>query len=80
MKVNELPEDTNLTNIQVRLPKDILELFEKSCGGEEVMYIAGPNMGEFFMSPDSKESKTRRLYPLPTGIFPTDIIEWEVVE
>jgi hypothetical protein len=80
MKVNELPEKSNITNVKVKLPVDALEKYKKYAGGEEEMWIVGWTMGDFFMSSDGKDKKSRRLYPMPESIKPQDILEWEVVE
>lgn len=78
MKVSELPENTNLTKVKVRLPKDVLKKYKEYAGGEKEMYIVGSMMGDFFLSPTIK--KERRLYPMPLGVIPEDILNWEVVE
>ena len=80
MKVKELPEDTNITKVKVRLPEDVLQSFKDCLGGEPEMWIAGQIMGEFFISPNSPETKERRLYPLPFPYLPNIILEWEVIE
>lgn len=82
MLVKELPEGTNLTEIKVILPDDVLEKYKAYCGGEKEMYIAGSMMGDFFLSPNPKTDGKgeRRLYPMPETIDPSDILEWEVVK
>lgn len=84
MKVSELPEDTNLTLVKVRLPDDVYQEFQKYAGGEKEMYIAGGVMMEFFMSPHSKDhidengESYRQLYLLPPQYTPSQILDWEV--
>ncbi len=81
MLVKELPKDTNLTKVKVKLPPNVLELYQKYAGGDEEMWIAGGMMGDFFLTPQSPEIKgQKRLYPMPEPINPNDILEWEVVE
>ena len=85
MKVSELPENTNLTLVKVRLPDDVYREFQNYAGGEREMYIAGSIMMEFFMSPHAKDhvdengSSYRQLYPLPSRYTPKHILDWEVV-
>jgi len=79
MKVKELPKNTNLTTIKVKLPKKVLIEYKAYCGGEEEMYVVGDMMGDFFMSPFPSDTKgERRLYPMPISVNPKDILEWEV--
>lgn len=80
MKVKDLPENTSLATIKVRLPKKTLVEYKAYCGGEEQMYIVGSMMGDFFLSPVSPETKgEKKLYPMPPSVVPQDILEWEVV-
>jgi hypothetical protein len=80
MKVSELPENTNLTEVKVKLPSEVLKDFKNYMGGEQEMYIIGFTMGDFFLSPQPKSIKERRLYPLPPHIEASNILDWEVVE
>jgi len=81
MKVSELPEDTNLRDIKVELPDDVLEQYQEYCGGEKQMYVVGSMMGDFFLSPDpyNDGKGKRRLYPMPLAVIPQHILGWEVV-
>lgn len=85
MKVKDLPPGTNLAAIKVQLPDDVLKQYLSYGGGEGIMYIAGDAMGDFFLSPHhpghlNEEGKEyRRLYPMPEGVNPLDIMEWEVI-
>jgi hypothetical protein len=80
MKITDLPDNFDLTDTLVELPENVLKQFKNFAGGEKHMYIVGATMGDFFMSPDKKGSKKRRLYPLPLSVEPRDIADWEVVE
>jgi hypothetical protein len=81
MLVKELPEDTNLTKVKVRLPESDFELFQNYAGGEKEMWIAGYYMDTFFLTPVNPGSESKKnLYPLPEGLTPTSILDWEVVE
>lgn len=80
MTLKELPEGTDLTKIKLVLPDNILTLYQEYWGGEKEMYIVGELMGDFFMSPNSKEEENRRLYPLPASVLPIDMLDWQVVE
>lgn len=80
-KVNQLPENTNLTKVKVKLPDNVLKDYKDYCGGEPEMWIVGDLMGDFFLSPLHPDTKgERRLYPMPINVVPSDILEWEVVE
>lgn len=78
MKVKDLPKDQDLLNIPIILPDEVLKQYQDYCGGEKVMYIVGPIMGDWFMSPQPPGPKERRVYPIPIGVSPQDILEWEV--
>lgn len=81
MKVNELAKDNNLTKIKVKLPESIFESYKNYLGAEPEMWIVGYMMGDFFLSPDAPSTKGNRiLYPMPLGVIPKDILDWEVVE
>jgi len=79
MLVKDLPEGTNLINVKVILPDDVLKAYKDYCGGTRKMWIVGNTMGDFFMSPHIPTKKgSRRLYPMPININPKDILDWEV--
>lgn len=81
MKVKELPQDTDLTTVKVELPNNVLTKYKNYVGGEKEMYIVGNMMGDFFLSPFPKTTKGDRvIYPMPLGVFPEDILEWNVVK
>lgn len=44
------------------------------------MWIGGHLMGDFFMTPDPPDEKSRRLYPMPELVEPSHLLECEVVE
>ena len=80
MLVKELPEGTNLTLVKVKLPEAALESFKGYAGGEPEMWVAGPMMGDFFLTSNARGDEKKRLYPFPVNLEPSDILEWEVVE
>lgn len=81
MKVKDLPEDTDLSTVLIELPDEVLEQYQDYAGGEKRMYIAGQMMGDFFMSPMKPHpKKSRPIFPMPLGVEPSDILEWEVVD
>jgi hypothetical protein len=81
MKVKDLDESVNLQKVKVKLSSDVLKVFKDYCGGEEIMFIAGPMMGEFFMKSTKKgKDGNYQLFPLPGQYEPENILEWEVVE
>lgn len=78
-KVKNLPEGTNLVKVKVILPDDVLKAFKAYAGGTRKMWIVGYTMGDFFLSPNMPSKKgSRRLYPIPIGILPNQILNWEV--
>ena len=81
MKVSELPNDKDLSDVLIELSDEVLEDFKAFLGGEKRMYLVGETMGEFWLSPDPKaEGQKRRLYALPMGYVPSDILDWEVAQ
>jgi len=80
MLVKDLPKNTDLAKIKVRLPAPVLASYKRYCGGEPEMWIAGSTMGDFFLSPHPPSGGERRLYPMPIDVQPSDILKWEVVE
>lgn len=81
MKVKDLPETTDLGDVLIELPDEALAAFEDYLGGEKKMYLVGEMMNEFWMSPNPPKPNgkgNRRLYALPMGYQPSDILEWEV--
>lgn len=47
---------------------------------KSTMWIAGVIMGEFMLSPNSPDEKTRRLVLLPEKMHPSILLECEVVK
>ena len=81
MKVKDLPVDTNLTTVKVKLPDDVLRtLQEESTGSAPEMYIVGYFMGNFFLSKDAPSENKCVLCPIMDIIEIATILEWEVVE
>lgn len=81
MKVKELPKDTNLTKIKVKLPDDVLKAYKEYAGGEPEMWIVGSMMGDWFLSPIAPGIKgKRRLYPMPISVEPFHILDLDVAE
>lgn len=80
MKLSDLPPDTDISAIPVKVPAKALRAFRAYAGGEPVMYPAGDCMGYgFMMSPQPPGAGDRRLYPLPPTIDQTDILKWTIV-
>jgi len=85
MLVKELPEETNLKAIKVELPDVVHQLYIDYCMHpgpvEKQVWLVGSMMGDWWVSPDAPgQPGSRRLYPMPMGIYPSDIMDWEVVE
>ena len=80
MKLKDLPGNTNVLKLKLKLPKIALQEFKEYLGGETEMYIVGPMMGDFFLSPMPPDIKgERRLYSLPISIETSELLEWEVI-
>jgi len=82
MKVKDLPDDTIVEKVLLRIPDDIFtsnELIRLSAVPEQEVYIVGGVMGDFFISNQHPDVKgNRRVYPL-MGAEDT-IDEWDVIE
>jgi hypothetical protein len=77
MKIKDLPTDTNLQQIQVKLPKNIYMASSLPMYGikNKFVYLMGFVMGDFFVKTDLKSSK---IYPMFWSTIPSDIKEWEI--
>lgn len=80
MKIKDLPKDTNLQKIKVKLPKNIYNassLPNYNIKADTPVYLQGWVMGDFFVKINLKSSQ---IYPMFWSYTPTDIDSWEVVE
>ena len=78
MKIKDLPDNTNLQYVPVRLPDDIyfassLPAYRKK---NVPVYLWGWIMGDFFVK---LNPKSRKIYPMYWASMPENIKEWEVV-
>lgn len=81
VRLKDLPPNTNLVNIKVKLPAKALKTFISYGDGEKEMYPVGAVMGYgCMMSPDKPGTSERRLYPLPPEISQTEILEGKIVQ
>jgi hypothetical protein len=78
-KIKDLPKDTPLADVKVRLPKDVYERSSLPMYNLKnvPVYLIGWMMGDFFVK-TNKASGT--VYPMFWSSIPNDINEWEVVE
>lgn len=78
VKINDLPKDTNLQGIKVKLPKHIYTSSSLPMYGikNKPVYLQGWVMGDFFVKTDLKSSQ---IYPMFWSFVPSDFQEWEVV-
>jgi hypothetical protein len=78
VKIKDLPQDTNLQNIRVKLPKHIYASSSLPMYGikNKPVYLQGWVMGDFFVKTDLKSSQ---IYPMFWSFVPSDFQEWEVV-
>lgn len=80
MKARDIPPDTDLTQILLKVPAKALRAFRAYGGGEPLMYPVGDCMGYgFMMSDEPVGADKRRLYPLPPEVSRTDLLDWTVV-
>lgn len=81
MKLKELPADTDVLGIKIRLTLELKEAYENySSKGESEIYLVGDMMGDWFISPNSKNDSRRSLYPMPLSVDPADFLECEIIE
>ena len=78
VKIKDLPKDTNLQGIKVKLPKHIYTSSSLPMYGikNKPGYLQGWVMGDFFVKTDLKSSQ---IYPMFWSFVPSDFQEWEVV-
>jgi hypothetical protein len=78
VKIKDLPQDTNLQGIKVKLPKHIYTSSSLPMYGikNKPVYLQGWVMGDFFVKTDLKSSQ---IYPMFWSFIPSDFQEWEVV-
>lgn len=80
MKASDLPPDTNLTCVLLKVPAKALRAFKAFGGGKPLMYPVGDCIGAgFMMSPQPPGKGERRLYPLPPEVEAFDLRGWTVV-
>lgn len=70
----------NLTRVKVKLPKDIVASMKAFSNAKSTMWIAGNIMGEFMLSPDNPDEKSRKLVPFPENTQPSCLLSCEVVK
>jgi len=81
MKVKELPEETNIVGLHVRIPDHVFNsgLIQLSGIPQQDVYIAGSIMNDFFVSTISNKTKgKRRVYPL-MGMEDT-LLDWDIID
>jgi hypothetical protein len=78
-KIKDLPPDTNLQNVAVKLPEELY--YASSLPLSKVdnvpVYLMGWTMGDFFVKINREDT---RIYPMFWISVPEDIEEWEVVD
>jgi hypothetical protein len=78
LKIKDLPKDTNLQNLKVKLPRHIYE--SSSLPLYKIknvpVYLMGWVMGDFFVKTNKKSTQ---IYPMFWDFLPSDFKEWEVV-
>lgn len=78
IKIGDLPENTDLKIVKVKLPKHIYKASSLPMYGikNKPVYLQGWAMGDFFVKTNFKSTK---IYPMFWTCVPSDIKEWEVV-
>lgn len=78
VRIKDLPKETNLQKIKVKLPKEVYEA--SSLPYYKIknvpVYLQGWIMGDFFVKTDITSSK---IYPMFWNVVPNNIDNWEVV-
>lgn len=79
IRICDLPEEANINEFAVRLPKHIYRSSSLPIYGIKnvPVYLQGFVMGDFFVK-IKKEST--QIYPMFWGFIPEGIENWEVVE
>jgi hypothetical protein len=85
MKLRELPDDTNVLDVKLKVPEKELAAYREYCGTEvnDEVYVVGTLMGDFFISnePRTRDGQGKRqIFPMPESIQPEDLLDWEVAE
>jgi hypothetical protein len=78
MKIKDLPENTDLQKIKVRLPESTYLASSLPMYGikNKPVYLQGWVMGDFFIKLSPKDTK---IYPMFWSFVPSDLKEWDVV-
>lgn len=86
MKVKDLPDNSDLFNMKIKLTPELQQLYaDYSSKGEDEIYLVGPLMGDWFISPHPPDhvkengEKGREIYPMPLMVEPRDFLECEVL-
>ncbi len=80
MKLKEVDKELNVSKLKIKLTDSLKKAYENySSKGEEEVYLVGPAMGDWFISPNPPESEERVLYPMPIGVEPMAFLECEVI-
>ena len=79
VKIKDLPKDTNLQTVKIKLPKNIYNASSLPMYGikNKPVYLQGWVMGDFFVKTDLKSSQ---IYPMFWSFVPSDFSEWEVTD
>jgi hypothetical protein len=73
MKIKDLPDNTKLETIKVRLPKEV-DINLIGLKTREV-YVYSLYFGDVWVKTDSK---SERVYPI-SGYYGHEVLDWEVV-
>jgi len=78
IKIKDLPKETNLQLVGVKLPKHIYQKSSLPLYGikNKPVYMQGWIMGDFFIKTNLKSSS---IYPMFWSSIPSDIKEWKTV-
>lgn len=77
LKIKDLPENTDLQTVKVKLPDDIYMASSLPLYGikNKFVYLWGWGMGDFFVKTDLRSTQ---IYPMFWSVQPLGITEWEV--
>ena len=81
MLLKDIPKDTDLTKVRIRLNEKLIEHYSvhnKIISTE--IWLIGDFMGSWFISPDAPDQKKRILWPMPLNVTPQDFLECKVID
>lgn len=85
MKLKELPNTVDTINLKLKLTKELYKAYTDCYDrvNSDEIYLVGPVMGDWFISPDppGKGNRSfRALWPMPLSVVPSNFLECEIID